>query len=633
MFEFVSVPSKIIGLLESNVSSREIACGVCLGIFLGFIPLNGPMALLLVLFFFVFKVNRVSTLLTLPLFKAAYMAGLSGVIEKFGGYLLIDAKLLTGFWSALTGLPVAAYLDINNTLVAGGLAASAILSVPVYFIAERLSGSMQKAYKEKVKKSGVAKAVSGIKLATQFDTLVKTDEGVSLNVKGVRQMLFGRLRARLNAGRKPASGIGKRVNIKGVIAVIAALLIIHYGVGLIVSPYAGSLIIDAVNRASGAKISAEKVNIWPLTLSFSVKDLKVFDPNDGDKRIARAADASFRVSPMALLSRRMAFSSISMDGVEVNLEGRPDGSYNVQELVKKRGSGESPKPDILSIMKSAGDNKEPAGKLWDFLKDKFSKGAKDRKRQAESDRASAKTVTELPKGRMVHFKSGPGDRLFEIRRLSIDNGYIKVIPHDAPGVEIDKAGVSLGRLGFDPDNGMSLGLFAINGDVVKGGNKAGTLDILFSQDEDDARLNLNLKDIDMTAVDFVYKDSLPVGVEKGIITLISRSRIRDGEIDSRTSLLLTSHRLVSKNRFGMVFGVMPMDLMVEALNKIDPVELKFSIGGTIESPQYSGFKDSLFALVGPYTKNLQNKLLGGNVQDTVESLKSFLKKTTESIQK
>ena len=68
MSSFINLPAKIVSILEGNISPREIALGVCLGAFLGFIPLNGPMALLLAIFFFLFRINRAATLLTLPIF-------------------------------------------------------------------------------------------------------------------------------------------------------------------------------------------------------------------------------------------------------------------------------------------------------------------------------------------------------------------------------------------------------------------------------------------------------------------------------------------------------------------------------------------------------------------------------------
>ena len=136
MFSFINIPARIVTLLEMNVTPSQVARGVCLGLFLGFIPLNGPMALLLFLFFFLFKINRLASAVTLPLFKLFYVLGGSNMADRLGGYLLIDASFLTGFWSFVTGLPILALLDLNNTLIAGGLALSSILLLPVYFIAK-----------------------------------------------------------------------------------------------------------------------------------------------------------------------------------------------------------------------------------------------------------------------------------------------------------------------------------------------------------------------------------------------------------------------------------------------------------------------------------------------------------------
>jgi hypothetical protein len=64
-----------------------------------------------------------------------YVLGVSSLADRVGGLLLIDAHSLSGFWSFVTGLPALALLDLNNTLIAGGLALSLALTIPVFFIA------------------------------------------------------------------------------------------------------------------------------------------------------------------------------------------------------------------------------------------------------------------------------------------------------------------------------------------------------------------------------------------------------------------------------------------------------------------------------------------------------------------
>ncbi|MEI8176650.1 MAG: DUF2062 domain-containing protein [Candidatus Omnitrophota bacterium] len=163
MWSVISLPVRIIKLLEENTSSVEVAGGVCLGLFLGFTPLNGPFAFLLALFFFLVKINRASTLLTLPLFKLLYIFGGAHLADRVGSYLLIDAGYLAGFWSFVTNLPVLAYLNLNTTIVIGGIALALIAAVPV-FIGSRLAViGLRRRYAEKMKNSKVSKFIDGLK--------------------------------------------------------------------------------------------------------------------------------------------------------------------------------------------------------------------------------------------------------------------------------------------------------------------------------------------------------------------------------------------------------------------------------------------------------------------------------------
>jgi len=119
MIPFLNLPVKIVKLFSANTSSSEVAAGICLGMFMGFIPLNGPMAILLFVMFFVFKINRLAAMLVLPIFKLLYLLGVSSLADVVGGYLLISAAYLTYVWRVLTHMPIIALLDINNTLVVG----------------------------------------------------------------------------------------------------------------------------------------------------------------------------------------------------------------------------------------------------------------------------------------------------------------------------------------------------------------------------------------------------------------------------------------------------------------------------------------------------------------------------------
>ncbi len=167
MIPIISFPARILRLLDANVSAQEIASGVCLGMFMGFIPLNGPMTIILVLFFLFFKLNRMSTILTLPVFKLFYISGVYKLTDLLGGIVLIDAEFLTRFWRIVTHLPVLAYLDLNNTLVAGGLVLSLILLVPVFFLSAVVAGKMQSVYVERIRKLAFVQVVKKLPIISQ----------------------------------------------------------------------------------------------------------------------------------------------------------------------------------------------------------------------------------------------------------------------------------------------------------------------------------------------------------------------------------------------------------------------------------------------------------------------------------
>lgn len=128
----------LIKALQSNVSPGEIAAGAAMGVFFGFTPMNRTHVIFLVLAFFLFRINRAACVLTIPLYKLAYYLGVVNLADGLGNYLLLRADFLTPFWTWITNAPVLAYLELNHTLVLGGLIISLLLSLPVYVLCVQL---------------------------------------------------------------------------------------------------------------------------------------------------------------------------------------------------------------------------------------------------------------------------------------------------------------------------------------------------------------------------------------------------------------------------------------------------------------------------------------------------------------
>ncbi len=589
MLSFINIPFKIIRFLKANVSASETAAGVCLGLFLGFVPLNGPMALVLAIFFFIFKFNRLSTLFTLPLFKLIYVLGASILADKIGSYLLIDANYLENFWLGLTGLPVIAYLDINNTLTIGGLALSLTLSIPVYIVAKRISLILFKSkFYEKLK-----------------------------NLKFINS----------GTGGSPNSHQKiKRFNIKGIIILLAALLIFQLGFGLIISPMISSFAVRKLNEATSAKIYLERVNVWPLTLSFNLKNLKIFNPDNTDERILAIEHASARISLLGLLSKRIVISSLRLKNAAINLQGEPDGSFNIQKLSRPKGAGAKEKP-VLSIWDFKKQNQDWFARVYDFLKKRFSKESIEKAKAMRSLRKKTdKTVTEFTKGKKVEFKSAGANYILEIKDFNIQNASILVKAQDGNTIEVDNTGIKLRDIGIDPKNGVRVNFCNIAGNIKSAGNPAGSLNFIFSEtiSNNAAKdvFNLDLRDINLTALRFIYGNSLPVELANGLLNLQSKSAIINENIDSDNRVSLTKHKFAPKAKMDLSKDFMPIPTLCEALNNIDPLNLSFKITGTVEKPEFTGFQKSLMEIVKPNMKTIKEAIKN----EGINLLGTFLEK-------
>lgn len=615
MLSFINIPARIIGILEANITPREIAFGVCLGIFLGFTPLNGTTAILLALFFFIFKVNRTATLLTLPVFKTLYLLGVSKLTDATGSYLLEKADYLTGLWRIVTNFPVIAYLDVNRTTVAGGLLISAILSAPVYFIAKIIAAPLLAKYSEKMKNSAFSKWINRFKVVNKAANVTIT----------VKLALFGKIRSAIMKPKAAAkTGIMKRLNVAGISIIIAVLIVIQLGVGLIISPAVGAFLVDSLNRSGNARITVERINVWPLTLSFSMKALKVFDTRNPDKRIISVRSVGAHISPLALLSKRLVFSSIKMEGADLDLESAADGTYNIQRLAQATPAAGKAKgmPDIMGLWRGAQEKRDLFGMVYGRIKDNFSKKGREK---AKEDLKNSKKVTrvteDLPKGKLVTFKTPAEMYLVEIKDLKMD-GSVNIVPRIGSPVQLKDARIGLKRLAFDPQNGTRLDGASIRGELFKDDASAGKLEAAYSKSYSAVAVKAELDNVDLDALRFVYEDSLPVHIAKGRIDLYSKSKITGAAIDSRNSLTLTGQTLEPKQGGASVVGFIPIGAVCSALNGIDPVRLKFDITGTVEKPEFGGFQETLLALIKPYVANIGEDLKTRGLN----SLKSLLEK-------
>ena len=413
----------------------------------------------------------------------------------------------------------------------------------------------------------------------------------------------------------------KMFNIKGIIVLAVILAVIQLVVGLVISPFLTPVIVDTLNEYADARISVSKVAVWPITLSVSLKDLKVFDPDNEAERIAFIPAASLRLSPLGLLSGRLVISKLKISNAEITLKGEPDGSFNVEKLA---GTSEKKPGSIFSFFDRFKKGKDWFGRIYDAVKNSSSEEA-IKKKEARGEGRVERDIVELPRGRKVWFVKPSDNYVFEIKDLAISNALFNLVADTGQTVQAEGVSFHIGNLGLDPSAGMRFDRISAKGTLKKDNEVSGRFNMAYAQSYRPGRQSITCKfsadDVDLEAVKFIYQDSLPVAFESGAISINSNTKILNGDLDSINSLALTGHDVVPKNR-GQIVGFLPMPVVCDALNKIDPLKMKFEITGTVDKPQFRGFEDILLDIIKPYTADAAE----GFKKQGLDALSNFFNK-------
>ena len=417
----------------------------------------------------------------------------------------------------------------------------------------------------------------------------------------------------------------KVFNIRGIITFIIILIAIQLIGGLVLSPMLGPVIETAINKTSDAKIAIGKIHVWPITFSCSLKDLKVYDPDNEKEIMAVVEKASIRISFIAILSRRIVISDLKVSGAEVDVRSEPDGSFNVQKLAPKGEEEAKPQVSIWDRLKGKEDW---FGRVYNMIKNRASKEPKEKREEEEKERKVVKKkVEQLPKGRRVRFTSLSDEYVFQIRNFVVKNSKLKLYPDKGGELTVQDATVVIKNLGVDPLKGARFDRLNIGGKLEKEGNPAGSFELLYNQaykwGQDRMDCKVSAKNVDLAAVRFVYENSLPVVFNKGEISINSSTTFIGENIDSSNSLVLKGQEVAPSNKSVMV-GVVPLPMICEALNQVDPAKFKFTITGTVDNPQFGGFQEALLELVKPYLTNITESLK----EKAVDKLTGLLQKET-----
>ncbi len=249
-----------------------------------------------------------------------------------------------------------------------------------------------------------------------------------------------------------------------------------------------------------------------------------------------------------------------------------------------------------------------------MVKNRNSKeSAEDAKKERQDARKVKTEVVELPEGRRVMFKTVRDDYLVDIRKISINDASISV-NSDGGQINVEKADLVVEGIAVDPKKGAMFDSMKLSGLLRKGDQDAGKFNMSYKSVETKVgvrtNVNLSAKSVDLAAIEFIFDDSLPVDVQKGILDINSNTEINNEDLNSKNKLTLTSFNLQPGSGKSMMVGIIPMPALCEALNQVDPLKLNFNITGTLDDPKFSGFEDTIKEVAKPYLQNVEKQAVG-----------------------
>ena len=113
----------------------------------------------------IFKDLMLSIGLDVPISGTAHnMDEARAVADKIGRMLLVDTDALMPFWTWITHAPVLAYLELNHTLVLGGIVLSLLLALPVYILTVQAVNIYRKIFRERMNNWRIVKWFQGLSI-------------------------------------------------------------------------------------------------------------------------------------------------------------------------------------------------------------------------------------------------------------------------------------------------------------------------------------------------------------------------------------------------------------------------------------------------------------------------------------
>jgi len=162
--------AKLIVALNGNVKKSQIAAGLAWGVLLGLIPAGNFFWIVFFLISFFFSHHHGSKFLVMAIIKVC--APLIAPPIDLLGWAILHIEPLQGLFTSLYNMPFVPFTKFNNTLVAGGIAAGIVLSIPLFFVFMPLITLYRNTLGQKIRDSKIVMAIMKFPLFSAVDKAI-----------------------------------------------------------------------------------------------------------------------------------------------------------------------------------------------------------------------------------------------------------------------------------------------------------------------------------------------------------------------------------------------------------------------------------------------------------------------------
>jgi len=340
---------KLIGVLRGGATPVEIGMAVILGVLTGFIPGFSLLTLLLITLVLLLNVSVGLFLFSLVLGKLLSLA--LAPVTYGAGKLLLDVPPVAEGVGALANAPVAAWMDLDRYCTLGGAPVGLVI--------------------------GLVLSLLLIKPVKLFRTKMADLESGSQRFQAWSKKWYVRLFSRVLLGKRKAKGmtyaqiLEKKTRVvrkAGLVVALLFLALVAAGEFLLAGAVTRRGLVWAMEKANGATVDIEAVNLSVFSGKCVVTGVHICDPHQLDRDRVRIQEIVADLDVDALLRKKFVIDELSVADVKTDALRETPG----EKLAEPPEPPEEAKPpertkSLIDYLEDAKRWRDRLARLQDFL--------------------------------------------------------------------------------------------------------------------------------------------------------------------------------------------------------------------------------------------------------------------------